>query len=520
MDNHQNGVHNKPLMLIILDGWGLAEWGPGNAIALAETRNFDRLWNTCPHCRLSASGLDVGLPEGQMGNSEVGHMNIGGGRVVYQELTLINKEIAEGAFFRNPVFLDAMAEAKQSGRALHLLGLASDGGVHSHIDHIKALLALAKDQGLRQVFVHCITDGRDTDPKSGQGFVADLEQYCNRLGIGRVVTVVGRFFAMDRDRRWARVNRAYQAFVYGDGAPASTASQGVAEAYASGFTDEFIEPVIVADAQGLPLGRIAEGDSVIFANFRSDRAREISHAFVDERFAEFERGAAPPRVRFVTMTFYDELLKNVAVAYPPRRLTNTLGQVLAERGLKQLRIAETEKYAHVTFFFNGGAEEELPGEDRLLIPSPKVATYDLQPQMSALEVTAAVLKEIEADQYDVIILNFANTDMVGHTGVIKAAVRAVETVDICIGLIEKDVAEKGGTLLITADHGNAEQMLDNGKPMTAHSVNRVPFIIAGPTAKGMQLRDGRLEDIAPTILRLLAIPQPPEMTGRCLIEDY
>jgi len=520
MMENQSGSDKKPLMLMILDGWGLAEWGPGNAIAQAETRNFDRLWNNCPHCRLSASGLDVGLPAGQMGNSEVGHMNIGGGRVVYQELTLINKEIETGGFFRNQAFLDAMDKARQSGQALHLLGLTSDGGVHSHIDHLKALLRLAKDQGLGQVFVHCITDGRDTDPKSGQGFVAYLEQYCQELGVGRVVTVVGRFFAMDRDRRWARVHRAYQAFVYGDGTKVAVASQGVADAYAAGFTDEFIEPVIVADREGRPLGRIAAGDSVIFANFRSDRAREITHAFTDEPFAEFERGDSPPCIHFVTTTFYDELLKNVTVAYPPRRLTNTLGQVLAEQGFKQLRIAETEKYAHVTFFFNGGAEEELPGEDRILIPSPKVATYDLQPQMSALEVTAAVLKEIDADRYDVIILNFANTDMVGHTGVIKAAVKAVETVDICIGLIEKQLAEKGGTLLITADHGNAEQMLDNGKPMTAHSVNRVPFIITGPIAKGIKLRDGRLEDIAPTILRLLGIAQPPEMTGQCLIEDY
>ncbi len=510
----------KPLMLMILDGWGLAEWSRGNAVALAETKNFDRLWQDCPHCRLSASGLDVGLPDGQMGNSEVGHMNIGGGRIVYQELTLLNKEISEGGFFKNPAFLEAVAQAKAKGKALHLLGLTSDGGVHSHLDHLKALVKLAADQGLERIFLHCITDGRDTDPEAGQGFVAELADYCQALGKGRIATVMGRYYAMDRDKRWERVQRAYQAYVYGAGRPAISAEAAVAESYANGVTDEFIEPVVLQDSQGQVLGRISDGDSVIFANFRSDRAREISHAFTDPDFSGFDRGGQPPALYYVTMTFYDETLTNVTVAYPPRSLANTLGQVLSERGLTQLRIAETEKYAHVTFFFNGGAEEPLPGEARILIPSPKVATYDLQPQMSALEVTAAVLKELDGDKHDVIILNFANTDMVGHTGVIPAAVKAVETVDICLGLIEKALRDKGGTLLVTADHGNAEQMLENGRPMTAHSVNLVPFIISGRLAKGMRLLDGRLEDIAPTMLRLLDIPKPAEMTGHCLIQEY
>jgi len=499
-------------MLMILDGWGLAPAGKGNAISLAETPNFDRLMTTMPHSVLDASGMDVGLPDGQMGNSEVGHTNIGAGRVVYQELTMLNMQIETGEFFRNPVLLQAVDHVKKNNSTLHLMGLLSDGGVHSQQTHLNALLRLAKEQGITDVVIHCLMDGRDTDPKSGLGYMKALADTMASLGVGKVGTVCGRFYAMDRDNRWERVQRAYDALVHGEGTPASDPVAAVEASYAAGVTDEFIEPVVLEGTS-----RIKDGDSVIFFNFRSDRPREISYAITDPEFTGFDRKGDHPHTYFVTMTQYDENLKHVHVAYPPRTLTNTFGQVVSEQGLRQLRIAETEKYAHVTFFFNGGEEKKFEGEDRILIPSPKVATYDLKPAMSAFEVCEAVLAEIEAEKYDTIILNFANTDMVGHTGILSAAMEAAAAVDICVGRIAEAVAAKGGNLLITADHGNAEQMLDGENPMTAHTLNQVPFILAGPAAAGVTLKNGRLEDICPTMLQLMNIPQPAEMTGKSLI---
>jgi len=507
-------MHKKPLLLMILDGWGLAPDGPGNAIHLGNTPNFDQLWASCPHSSLGASGLDVGLPEGQMGNSEVGHMNMGAGRVVYQELTLLNKEIDEGSFFRNEVLCVAMENARQ-GHALHLLGLVSDGGVHSHMKHIRALLQMAREQKLEKVYIHCITDGRDTDPHSGLGFVKEVEEYCREFGLGRVATVMGRFHAMDRDKRWDRVQKAYRTYVFGQGQKAAEALPAIEASYAAGVSDEFIEPIVICDGEQ-PLATIQDGDSVVFFNFRSDRPRELSYALTDPEFKDFDREGDYPKTYYVTMTQYDEGLKHVHIAYPPRRLVNTFGQVLAENGLCQLRIAETEKYAHVTFFFNGGEEETLPNEDRVLIPSPKVATYDLQPEMSAPLVCDAVIERLESGKYDAVILNFANPDMVGHTGVLPAAIKAVETVDLCIGRVVETVLSLGGKMLLTADHGNSEQMLEGDSPFTAHSVNRVPFILIGGE-EGISLQDGRLEDIAPTMLELMGLPQPEEMTGHSLL---
>ena len=504
-------------MLMILDGWGLGEDYPGNAILRGNAPNFHRLWETQPHSRLDASGMAVGLPEGQMGNSEVGHTNIGAGRVVYQELTMLNLEIAQGRFFQNPVLCKAVDQAKEKGTVLHLLGLLSDGGVHSHIQHLFALLKLAKERGLTKVMLHCLLDGRDTDPQSGIGYMRELVAKCGELGVGQVATVCGRFYAMDRDKRWERVSRAYAALVDGVGCQIQDTVQGIEASYAQGVTDEFVEPFVCTDAAGKVLPRIQDGDSVIFFNFRSDRPRELCYALTDPAFQGFPRSnGRNPQTYFVTMTQYDENLGQVQVAYPPHSLQNTFGQVVSEAGLKQLRIAETEKYAHVTFFFNGGEEKEFPGEDRILIPSPKVTTYDLQPEMSAPQVCDAVLEQIEKQTYDVIILNFANTDMVGHTGVLQAAKDAVAAVDCCVGRIVEAVTAQGGNLLITADHGNAEQMLEGDNPMTAHTVNPVPFILVGPAAAGATLQDGRLEDICPTMLALMGLPQPAEMTGHNL----
>jgi len=511
----------KPLLLCIMDGWGYREGGVGNAISLARTPNFSRLWQEYPHTLLQASEEAVGLPEGQMGNSEVGHLNIGAGRVVYQELTRINRAIRCGDFFHNPVLHQAMQQVLDSGRNLHLVGMVSDGGVHSHISHLFALLELAKMKGLQRVFIHCFLDGRDVLPQSALEYIDQLEDKMRQLQVGAIATVAGRYYAMDRDKRWDRLSKAYQAMVYGQGLKAASAREAVEQSYLRQVTDEFVEPTVIIDPDGHPLARVMNGDSMIFFNFRADRAREVTRAFVDPGSCSLEHCEIHPDIHFYAMTEYDATIK-VAEAFPAQTLDNTLGQVLAQHGLRQLRIAETEKYAHVTFFFNGGVEEPNPGEDRILIPSPKVATYDLQPEMSAPRVTERVLAEIAGGQYDLIILNFANADMVGHTGIIPAAVKAVETVDFCLGRIESAVRAEGGSLLVTADHGNAEAMIDEvtGGPLTAHTTRDVPFILVRDDLKGAILRSGgALEDVAPTILDLLGVAKPAEMTGVSLLDN-
>ena len=498
-----------PTTLIIMDGFGLSDAVEGNAIAAAKTPILDRLFAENAHTALSASGLDVGLPDGQMGNSEVGHTNMGGGRVVFQDLPRISKAISDGTFFENKAYNDAMDACLEKGTALHLLGLLSDGGVHSHITHLFALLELAKRKGLSRVYVHAFLDGRDVPPSSGKDYVQQLVDKCAELGVGKVATVQGRFYAMDRDKRWDRVEAAYDAMVYGTGKFCEDPVKAVADSYAEGVTDEFVVPV-VCDKDGT----ISDNDSVIFFNYRPDRAREITRALVDENFDGFVRQRFP--LTYICTTEYDASMPNVTVAFPHQSLHNCLGEYLSKLGLTQLRIAETEKYAHVTFFFNGGCETVFPGEDRVLVPSPKVATYDLQPEMSAAEVTEQAVDRIRSGEYDVIILNFANCDMVGHTGVFNAAVKAVETVDTCVGEIVRATAEMGGISMVTADHGNAEKMLDEkGAPHTAHTTNLVPFIVVGAAT---QLRSGgRLADIAPTMLDLMGLECPPEMDGKTLI---
>jgi len=510
----------RPLALIILDGWGCAAEVRGNAITLAHLPNFDRLREYYPYTTLNASGEAVGLPEGQMGNSEVGHLNIGAGRVVYQDITRISRAIRTGEFFTNQVLLGAMQKAAERRSALHLFGLLSDGGVHSHLTHLFALLEMARRIQAPLVFIHAFLDGRDVPPASARSYIQAVEEKCRSLGTGVIATVMGRYYAMDRDKRWDRVQKAFDALVYGQGETAPGADAAVAQSYDREVTDEFVLPTVILDGDGHPVGRVRPGDVVIFYNFRADRAREITRAFVDRDFSGFERPGGYPDVDYVCMTQYDATIQ-APVAFPPRSLNHTLGEVLAAGGLKQLRIAETEKYAHVTFFFNGGVETPNPGEERILIPSPKVATYDLKPEMSAPEVTGAVLAEIAKDRYDVIVLNYANPDMLGHTGVIDAAVSALETVDDCLGQVVEAVVSRDGTALVTADHGNAEQMLEpnSQEPHTAHTTNRVPLILAGQKYRGSTLRqDGALEDIAPTMLEILGISQPPEMTGRSLIE--
>ena len=508
----------KPVMLMILDGFGIAPKSEGNAVALANKPNYDKLVSEYPTTELQASGMAVGLPEGQMGNSEVGHLNIGAGRIVYQELTRITKAIQDGDFFENEALLKAMKNAKENNAALHLMGLLSDGGVHSHIEHLRGLLEFAKKEGLQKVYVHAFMDGRDVPPSSGKDFIIKTEEMMKEVGVGQIATVSGRYYAMDRDKRWERVEKAYRAMVCGEGETATSASEAVEESYKKGATDEFIIPtVIVKDGQ--PVGKISEGDSVIFFNFRPDRAREISRCIVDKEFNGFER--VDVNTFFVCLTEYDVTLPNVQIAFGPQSLSNTLGEYLSKLGKTQLRAAETEKYAHVTFFFNGGVEEPNKGEDRELIPSPKVATYDLQPEMSAPELEAKVMEKINEDKYDFIVVNFANPDMVGHTGVMEAAVKAVETVDNCVGKLVDRIVEIGGSVIITADHGNAELMLDptTGKVITSHSVNPVPFIVAGKDYVGKELlADGRLSDIAPTILDMMGLEQPEEMTGHSLIK--
>ena len=503
----------SPLMLCILDGFG---WVPGetygNAIVAANTPNLDKLFASYPYTTIGASGMDVGLPDGQMGNSEVGHTNIGAGRIVYQELTRITKAIQDGDFFENEALKAAMTSAKESGKALHLVGLLSNGGVHSHNSHLYGLLEMAKRMGLTEVYVHAIMDGRDVPPDSGKGFVAELEEKMAEIGVGKIATITGRYYAMDRDNRWDRVEKAYAAMVYGEGVH-GTPAEVMANSYAEGVTDEFVVPAVTCEG-----GRISAGDSVIFFNFRPDRAREITRTFVDDEFTGFERRNGRFPVHYVCFTQYDATMPNVDVAFKPQELTNVLGEYLAKCGKTQLRIAETEKYAHVTFFFNGGVEAPFEGEDRALIASPKVATYDLQPEMSAFEVADECVKRIESGKYDVIILNFANCDMVGHTGIFEAAVKAVEAVDTCAGKVIDAVLAAGGQVLLTADHGNADQMREpDGAPFTAHTTNPVPFLVAG--AGDVKLREGGvLADIAPTMLKLMGLAQPEEMTGKSIIE--
>ena len=503
-------MNKTPTTLIIMDGFGLRAEASGNAIRTAATPRLDQFYQDFAHTELSASGLDVGLPDGQMGNSEVGHTNIGAGRVVFQDLPRITKSIADGDFFQNPAYLHAMDQCLQNDTSLHLMGLLSDGGVHSHLDHLFALLRMAKEKGLTKVFIHAFLDGRDVSPTSGADFVARTVEACREIGVGRIATVMGRYYAMDRDKRWDRVEQAYDAMVYGEGAtfnPVPVAA--VKDSYAAGVTDEFVEPV-VCDSEGT----ISDNDSVIFFNFRPDRAREITRALVDPNFDGCTRQYVPRT--FVCNTEYDATMPNVEVAFPRTSVRNGLGEYLSQMGMTQLRIAETEKYAHVTFFFNGGSETVFPGEDRVLVASPKVATYDLQPEMSAQEVADKCVERIESGAYDVIILNFANCDMVGHTGVFDAAVKAVETVDTCVGQVVDATLKMGGIAMITADHGNAEQMTEpDGSPMTAHTTNPVPFILCGA---GTELRSGgRLADIAPTILDVMGLACPPEMDGKTLI---
>ena len=503
----------RPVLLAILDGWGCAAPGSGNAVELADTPTFDGLWSGYPHGTLDASGNAVGLPGGQMGNSEVGHLNIGAGRIVYQDLTRITKAIADGDFFENPALKGAFATARERGATFHLMGLVSGGGVHSDLGHLKACLDMARREKVSDVVVHAFLDGRDTPPDSSPRFLADVEAHMRAIGVGRYGTVTGRYYAMDRDDRWDRVELAYDALVHGAGFVAPDAQAAVAAAVARGETDEFVKPTVIGARDE---NRVVDGDVCLFFNFRPDRARELTRAFFEEPFAGFDRGPHPPRVEFVTMTRYKREFP-LAVAFEPEPVTNVLAQVLAAHGLRQLHIAETEKYAHVTFFFNGGVERAVPGERRILVPSPRdVPTYDKKPQMSAPQVTDELLACLADDEPDFIVVNFANADMVGHSGVLEAAIAAVETVDACLGRLVPDVLARGGACLITADHGNSDHMIDpDGGPNTAHSTNPVPFVA---TVEGAQVRGGGvLADIAPTILALLGLPAPAEMTGRDLL---
>ncbi len=514
LEEAKEPMNKRPVMLLIMDGFGLAPEGPGNAIYAARTPNLDRLFKERPHTSLNASGRSVGLPEGQMGNSEVGHTNMGAGRIVWQELSKISNKIADGSFFDNAALRSAAEHVKKNGSALHIFGLMSDGGVHSHIEHIKGACELAKRCGIDKVWVHCFMDGRDTPPRSGENYVREMEEYLKELGTGRIASVIGRYYAMDRDKRWDRVKLAYDALTAPASADLSSGSEAVAQAYAADETDEFIKPRVCCG-----FGGIGDGDAVIFCNFRPDRAREITRAFADPGFDSygFARERVVKDLCYVCMTQYDATIPNVLVAYPPEELKNTLGEYVSSLGRTQLRIAETEKYAHVTFFFNGGIEQPYEGEKRVLIASPKVATYDLKPEMSAFEVTDKAVGEIENGELDMIIMNLANCDMVGHTGVFAAAVAAVEAVDECVGKIVSAMEKTGGDLLITADHGNADEMLDGeGNVVTAHSTNPVPLIYVGP--KDIKLSDGgALCDLAPTMLQLMGLEAPREMEGRSLI---
>ena len=507
----------KPTVLLILDGYGLNDQSEHNAIALADTPVMDRLMKECPFVKGNASGLAVGLPEGQMGSSEVGHLNMGAGRIVYQDLTRITKEIEDGGFFENEALLKAVNDAKEKGTSLHIYGLVSDGGVHSHNTHLYALLELAKRQGLEKVYVHCFLDGRDTPTEAGKDYVQALQEEMDRIGCGKIASVAGRYYAMDRDNNWDRIEKAYRALTLGEGETASSAVEAVTQSYKKGETDEFVLPTVVME-DGAPVATIEDGDSIIFFNFRPDRAREITRTFCCDEFDGFDRGPRK-QVTYVCFTDYDVTIPNKYVAFDKIALTNTFGEWLASKGMKQARIAETEKYAHVTFFFNGGVETPNEGEDRFVIPSPKVATYDLQPEMSAPAVCDTLIEKIRSGEYDVIITNFANTDMVGHTGVEKAAIEAVEYVDKCIGRVVEAVEDVGGQLFICADHGNADVMVDKdtGKPWTAHTTNPVPFILVNYDPAYTLREGGCLADIAPTLIEMMGMEKPEEMTGESLL---
>lgn len=510
---------HTPLMLMILDGWGIRESQQDNAIALANTPHYDRLMDEFPSAKLDASGHAVGLPAGIMGNSEVGHLNIGAGRIAKVGLTRIYQSIEDKSFFSNEALLKAFAAAKQNNSTLHLMGLVSDGAVHSHQDHLYALLQMAKEQQLTRVAIHAFQDGRDTDPKSALTYIKALEDKIAELGVGKIATVAGRYFAMDRDKRWDRVAKAYNAMVLGEGTQAPNAAAATTQAYDKDESDEFITPTVIVDEAHQPLAKIKDGDAALFFNFRSDRAREITQALIDDEFEGFERKVFPKLSAFVCMAEYDKNY-GLPVAFPPEHIPKTFGEIISSQGLRQLRIAETEKYAHVTFFFNGGEEAVFPGEERILVPSPReVATYDLKPEMSAPQITKEVLDCIAQDKFDVIILNFANSDMVGHTGKLDAAIKAVETLDESLGKISQALLDKGGALVLTADHGNSEKMSDEkGQAHTAHTTELVPFLLVSQDLKNVPLRDlGTLADIAPTLLQLLNIPQPQEMTGKSML---
>lgn len=504
----------RTVMLIILDGWGVGDDYPGNGIRFANTSNYDRLISRYPSSALDVSGLEVGLPYGQMGNSEVGHLNIGAGRVVYQELPRISNAIKDGSFFAKKEFIDVANHAKKNNSKVHLMGLVSDGGVHSHIEHLYGLLELMKRNNQENVFVHAFLDGRDVPPTIGKEHLIQLSSKMDEIGVGKIATVSGRYYAMDRDKRWDRTKLAYDAITKGIGNMSTNPILAIEDSYDNGINDEFIIPTVIIE-NGSPVATVDEGDAIIFFNFRPDRARQLTRAFLDKNFSGFQRERIKD-LYYVTMTEYDKTIENKHVAYKGAIPENTISQYISEKGLKQLKIAETEKYAHVTFFFNGGIEEAYENEDRVLIPSPKVATYDLKPEMSAIEVKDEVIKRLNMDEYDLIVLNFANPDMVGHTGVIPAVIKAIETVDMCLGEIVEVLVSKGGKALITADHGNAEKLLDDlENPVTAHTTNKVPLIFVGE--EDVQLRNGKLADLAPTLLELLNLDKPAEMTGQSLI---
>ena len=507
-------MNDKLTMLMILDGFGVNDREKGNAVTLASTPNIDKLMKTCPTTVIHTSGMQVGLPDGQMGNSEVGHTNIGAGRIVYQELTRITKSIEDGDFFSIPEFVAAIENCKKHGSKLHILGLLSDGGVHSHIRHLYGLLELAKRKDFEDVYVHCFMDGRDTPPASGESYITALEEKMKEKGVGKIASISGRFYSMDRDKRWNRVQKAYAALVNGEGNKGVSAISSIEASYQKEVFDEFVEPTVIYSGEE-PVATIGENDSVIFFNFRPDRAREITRAICDPEFNEFETKKL--NVYYVCFTQYDASMPNVKVAFKPEELKNTFGEYISSKGLTQLRIAETEKYAHVTFFFNGGEEKQYPGEDRILVPSPKVETYDMQPEMSAEEVTVKVVEAIQSGKYNSIILNYANPDMVGHTGNLEAAIQAVEKIDECVQRVVEAVKEQEGILLITADHGNAEQMIDEttGEPHTAHTTNAVPLILVGN--ESAKLKEGKLADLAPTMLDIMGLEKPQEMTGESLI---